>query len=160
MSRGGEVGPIQWGDADFTFRLGIGEQRKIQERCDAGISEIAARLSTLALALAQEDAKPMRHLIALGYGGSFRVDDVREVVLRGLVGGGMTENDAAKVVRERIDEQMDFKGGVSIAYAACMAALCGPEDEPLGERKAGAPQKKRSRAAKSASQPSTGQARP
>lgn len=158
MSRGGEVGPIQWGDAEYTFRLGIGEQRKVQERCDAGISEIAARLSTLALALSRDDGKSMRQLIGLGYGGTFRVDDVREVVLRGLVGGGMTENDAAAIVRERIDDQLDFKSGVVIAYAACMAALCGPEDEPLGESPAGAPKKKRSRAASSGTRASTRQA--
>ena len=156
MSRGGEVGPIQWGDAEYTFRLGIGEQRRVQEKCDAGVVEIARRLATLALALA-DDKKPssMRQLIGIGLGGTFRVDDVREVVLRGLIGAGMTEHEAAKIVRERIDEQMDFKGGVAIAYEVCMAAMCGPEDEPLGEVPAGARTKKRSRAAKSGSPVST-----
>ena len=43
MSRAGEL-IREWGDGERVFRLGIGEWRKIQETCDAGPGEIAARL--------------------------------------------------------------------------------------------------------------------
>ena len=151
MSRGGDIGPLLWGDAEYSFRLGIGELRKVQERCDSGPAEIATRL--YAIATTVKNKGTVEQAVAFGMGGAWKVDDVREVILRGLVGGGMTEHDAAKVVRERLDEQMDFKRGAPLAYAIIMAAISGPEDEPLGEEKAGTEKpKRRSRATKSGSE--------
>lgn len=148
MSRGGEVGPFAWGDDDITLRLGIGEWRKVQEKCDAGPFEIGQRLYFPAQAL--RSGHPLSVAIVSGVPGNFRIDDVREVLLRALIGGGLNEHVAAKMVRERLDEQMDLKTCILLAYAAVEATLDEPTDDPLGERKAGEVKpKSRSRARKS-----------
>lgn len=131
MSRAGEI-TLPWGDQDHTFRLGIGEWRRIQERCDAGPGEIYRRLILVATALGQ--GLSLKAAAASGFIGDWRIDDMREVILCGLMGGGLTEIQAAPLVRDRVDEKLDFAPNLALAYAIVKAGLGDVEDEPLGER--------------------------
>ena len=123
---------LPWGDQDHTFRLGLAEWRKIQERCDAGPGEIYRRLVGVAMAI--EQGLTLKAAAAMGMMGDWRIDDVREVILQGLVGGGASPLQAGALVRDRVDDSRDFKAHLALAYAIVAAALGDVEDEPLGEQ--------------------------
>ncbi len=130
MSRAGEI-TLPWGDGERTFRLGIGDWRKVQEKCDAGPGEILARLAPVFHATQQ--GLKFDQIVAMGYLGRWRIDDVREPLYRGLIGGGMTPTDAGKLITELVDERPLLEP-LSIAYQVVLASVVGSEDEPLGEQ--------------------------
>jgi hypothetical protein len=132
VSRSGEI-VRQWGDAERTFRLGIGEWRKIQETCDAGPAEIAARLAKWAAMRQRAPAVGFLDLLAAGGLGNWRVDDVREPLYRGLIGGGMSPTAAGFLMRDLFDER-PLTENVALALEIVLASLVGPEDEPVGEQ--------------------------
>jgi hypothetical protein len=129
MSRSGEI-TLPWGDEDRTFRLGIKEWEKVQEKCDAGPAEILSRLAPAFAALQQ--GLTFQQIIGAGYLGRWRVHDVREPLYRGLIGGGLDPTQAGKVVRELVDERPLLES-MAMAYQVVMASVTGAEDEPLGE---------------------------
>jgi len=131
VSRGGEI-VRQWGDADRTFRLGIGEWRKVQETCDAGPGEIAARLAAWAAVRQANPQAGLLHMLAAGGVGAWRVDDVREVLYRALIGGGLNPTEAGKLLRDLHDERPLLEN-IDLALAVVLASLVGAEDEPPGE---------------------------
>ena len=131
MSRSGEI-VRQWGDEERTFRLGIGEWRAVQEKCDAGPAEIAARLAAWAALRQRAPNASFLDLLAAGGLGRWRVDDVREPLYRGLIGGGMNPTAAGLVMRELFDER-PLTENVALALEVVLASLVGPEDEPVGE---------------------------
>jgi len=131
MSRSGEL-VREWGDAERTFRLGIGEWRKIQETCDAGPGEIAARLSAWAAVRQRNTGASFLDLLAGGAAGKWRVDDVREPLYRGLIGGGMNPTEAGRLLRDLHDERPMMEN-IDLALAVVLASLVGHEDEPAGE---------------------------
>lgn len=129
MSRSGEI-TLQWGDEERTFRLAIGDWRKVQEKCDAGPAEILARLAPVFAA--RQAGLSFDQIVAAGYLGRWRVDDVREPLYRGLIGGGMEPTLAGKLIRELVDERPLLEPLV-VAYEVVLASIVGAEDEPLGE---------------------------
>jgi hypothetical protein len=131
MSRGATL-VRQWGSDERTFRLGIGEWRKIQETCDAGPGEIAQRLAAWAAIRRAMPKADFIDLLAAGGAGRWRVDDVREVLFRGLTGGGMDPTSAGRVVRELHDERPLLEN-LALALEIVLVSLSGPEDEPVGE---------------------------
>lgn len=132
MSRSADVRLDFAGEERF-FRLGIREMRVIQEKVDAGPYEVFLRL---------QDSR-------------WRVDDVRETILQGLIGGGMETVPALKLVEKHFDA-LPILQFIPVAMGVLIAALSGVEDEPVGEPEAGTVKKKsRSRATKSALATST-----
>jgi hypothetical protein len=129
MSRAGEIS-LQFGDEERVFRLTIGAWRKIQEKCDAGPPEIASRLAA-GLAFRSQGLSPAQAL-AMGGLGRWRVDDIREVLYQGLIGGDMDPTAAGKVIRDLVDER-PLGECIAIAYAVVLASVVGSPDEPLGE---------------------------
>ena len=144
MSRSGEVVRL-WGSDERTFRLGIGEWRKVQETCDAGPAEIAARLSGWAAARKRAPTATFLDLLAAGALGNWRVDDIREPIFRGLIGGGMDPTSAGRLLRELHDER-PLMENVDLALEIVLVSMIGPEDEPVGEPE-GEPQTKTTSAA-------------
>lgn len=136
MSRAAEV-TLAFGGEDRMFRLPIGRLRALQEKCDAGPLELLQRLSA----------------------GNWRVDDVRETILQGLIGGDTPQAEATKLVQGYFDGT-PLADHTAMAQVILMAAVMGVEDEPPGELEAGAKRPNRSRARKSASQASTASAQP
>ena len=134
MSRHGEiVRPL--GGQDRTFRLGIGEWRKVQEACDAGPSELLARMAPPFQALRKGIS--FADLVGSGLLGRWRIDDVRVVLFHALVGGGLAPDPAMALIRAWVDERPLLEP-LPIAYQVVYASVCGAEDEeasgePQGE---------------------------
>ncbi|WP_336968347.1 gene transfer agent family protein [Brevundimonas aurantiaca] len=132
MSRGAEV-TLPFGGEDRLFRMPLGRMRAVQEKCDAGPPELLTRYV----------AK------------TWRVDDVREPILQGLIGGGLAPHEAQRLVETAMDglPMMPF---VAIAQAVVLAFLIGADDEEPGEAPAGEASANRpSREESSVSQAST-----
>lgn len=111
MSRGGEI-ELEWGGEDRRFRLAIGQLRELQDRTNAGPLELLKRLQD----------------------GTWRVDDARDTLRLGLIGGGMKPDEAAKLVRQYVDDYgYPPIAHIDFAKAVLFAALFGPEDETVGK---------------------------
>jgi hypothetical protein len=152
MSRTAET-LLPFGTEERKFRLGLGELRAVQEKCDAGPGELAQRLAPLVRALRAK--LTFGEILAAGMMGSWRVDDVREPILQGLIGGGMNPTEAGVLVRQVFDPRPLALEHLTVAFTVLTEGYLPPEDEPVappGEPKAGA-KPRRSRAAKSTSAP-------
>lgn len=106
---------VLFGDGEHKFRLAIGELRELEEKRDAGSPLILRRLLT----------------------GEWWVDDVREVIRLGLVGGGMPATDAIKLVKRYVEDRPAWHENALIASTTLGAALMGVEDEEPGKSEAG-----------------------
>jgi len=148
-------------EADFGgeprfFRVANGELRKIQEKCDAGPAHIAAAIAPCVQAVRQNPKATILELALAGL-GDWMVDYIREPVFQGLLGGGMSPNEAGKLVRTWIDDR-GFKGLVEnagLALTLIVAGVDSPEDEEPGEPDAGVMTPTRSREERSTSAGST-----
>ncbi len=132
--RGSGVVEEDFGGEKRLFRIRCGELRKIQETCGTGPGEVARRV---ARGVAVRRANPKASIldqVAIGL-GEWRVDDVREPIFLGLIGGGMAPNDAGKLVREWIDDR-GFHGlieNLDLALVLLVAGIDEPEDDRVGE---------------------------
>lgn len=123
MSRSAEV-TLAFGGEERLFRLPIDRLRALQEKTDCGPMELLQRYSA----------------------GTWRVDDIREALLQGLIGGGLTSTEATQLVLSHFDGT-PLADSVPLAHGIVMAAVVGAEDEPQEKPKAGAKTKTRSREA-------------
>lgn len=112
MSRDASI-TIAWADGDHKFRLAIGHIRELQEKLKVGPMAILRRMGS----------------------GDWLVDDAREVLRLGLIGGGKTPTEALALVGRYVDDR-PFAESVQPAMAVLLAAVIGVEDEPLGKREA------------------------
>lgn len=111
MARSGEIGPLDWANGSYTFRMGWGELIKLQEEVDAGPWMVLQRLST----------------------GAWGVKDISAIIRLGLIGGGLEPGKALALVRDYVEERppaenLSFATG--ILYAAVQGA---PDGEQPGE---------------------------
>jgi hypothetical protein len=113
MSRDASITFI-WGEDDRTFRLGWGELEKLQEACDCGPYVLLNRL----------------------HSGSWRIEDIREVIRWGLIGGGMPHADAAKKIKLYV-EGLPPAQNLEAAQKIMRVGTFGASDETVGEQ--GAP---------------------
>ena len=117
------------------FLVRIGQLRKIEGACGTGCGEVARRLSRcVSLMAAAPEKATILDMVGLGL-GDWRVDDVREPIFQGLIGGGMNPNEAGALVREWIDDR-GFKGLVEntgLALVLIATGVSEPEDDKLGE---------------------------
>jgi len=115
MSSDGSI-TFPWADGEYRFRLAIGQLRELQDKCDAGPAQIAHRLGV----------------------GLWRVDDVRETLRLGLIGGGMKPVEALILVKRYVDER-PWMESVNPAQLVLMAALVGDPNEPVGKGEVATP---------------------
>lgn len=97
--RHGQV-ELDWADGTYSFRLAIDGVEELEEKCDLGIIEIAARLQAR----------------------TCRLKQISEVLRIGLIGGGMKPVDALKLVRRHVDER-PVDENRDVAYAVVLAGL-------------------------------------
>lgn len=121
--------------ADFAgeeriFRLRLGEIRRIEDKCQAGVGEVLRRLCRAVMLLDQ-----LGGIEAVSAGLEIRADDVRETLLQGLTGGGMPAPEAARLVRREIDDR-GFPGIRDYIHTAALV-LWGSQETPPGEPAAG-----------------------
>jgi hypothetical protein len=147
------------------FRLTVPDLAKLQHpsECDAGPGVIAGELARAVQILELRREKKLSTLAAIGAGlGAWRVEFVTRPLFHGLVRGGMAPNDAGRLIRQNIEERgfLGLLENVTLAFQVVTGATHGPGDDPVGEPDGAAaartPRRKpRSRAARSASRPST-----
>lgn len=133
--------PIQqdFAGEERSFLVRLGELRKIEERCEAGVFMIAGELSRCVYTLRQRPNASLFDQLVMGLGG-LRADYVREPILQGLIAGGMASPEATKIVRGEIDDRgfMGLVEAAPLALAVLIAGVSVPKGtEPLGEPTAG-----------------------
>ena len=113
MADGSGSVAFDWADGTYSFRLAIGQLRELQDKTGIGPAALFDRLS----------------------GRDWRVDDLRETIRLGLIGGGMDPLDALVLVRRYVDERPLLES-VQPAFRIMVAALVGVADDPAGKKKA------------------------
>lgn len=94
----------------------------LEDACGAGIFEIAERLESVARASAEERI-----------GGRAKLNDIRETIRLGLIGGGKSSDEAAKLVRLHVDGYPTLEG-VLVAYNIIAAVLRGVPGDDVGKK--------------------------
>ena len=135
-----------FGRDEHPFVLTIAGWRDTEKTCDAGLGLIAARLAPLVGLIAVGPTLPggMIPAIAAGQLGAARIDDVREPILQGLIGGGMTPTLAGALVRGEFDALASAGRSPMLTFALLAweivtGAIVGLPDEPMGESEATSP---------------------
>ncbi|MEO4000312.1 gene transfer agent family protein [Mesorhizobium sp. CAU 1732] len=138
-----------FGGAERKFRLAIGELRELQEKCEAGPATILARLMSYQpqseflkrphpkdFDLGENDSDYISALnvfaLVRNFGGDWRVDDVREPIRLGLIGGGITPTDAWVAVSRYVDTR-PLTEHISLAAAILLKALSEDKDDAVGK---------------------------
>ncbi|MGI2036410.1 gene transfer agent family protein [Rhizobium panacihumi] len=143
---------LSFGGRFRPFRLDIGALRELQGLCNAGPSTILARLmsfqpqaanlrrpepETYTLGAADPDflADFNSYAMLRSIGGDWRIEDVRETIRLGLIGGGATPSDASVAVMTYVDqvERFPIVDNIGIASAVLIHALTAPEGEKVGK---------------------------
>ncbi len=124
MSRDASISLV-WGDGEHRFRLAIGELRELEEKRKAGPVQIAERLTGL-YDMFGNTRLPRR----------LAVDDIRETIRLGLIGGGMAPHEAVTLVDGYL-ERWPLLRSAGVAAQVLDAALSGRPDEPVGKRSGG-----------------------
>lgn len=106
---------IVWPGGEHNFRLGIGELRALEQRCDAGCVVVLMRL----------------------LGQTWKIDDVLSPIRLGLVGGGMDERAAQKAVDDALAVISPYALAVTSADIIRRFIMWDGDDQP-GEADAGA----------------------
>lgn len=107
MSSDGAI-EFDWGDGRHRFRLAIGQLRELQDKCSAGPAQILQRLQDR----------------------TWRIDEPREIIRLGLIGGGMMPTQAIALVVRYFDER-PFNENIIPAFNILASALVGvPDDQP------------------------------
>lgn len=104
---------IEWGGEEHIFDLKLGNVRALQEKTGIGPALIAHRLQT----------------------GAWNVDDYRETLKQGLIGGGKTPNDAEKLVKQHCDER-PAKESILPATCVLLSWINGAPKATVGKKKA------------------------
>lgn len=120
------------GGVERTFRLGLGQIRAVEQACDAGLGELAQRLATWPDMRERHPEAGLLALVAAGAIGRWRVADVREPILQGLLGAGLDAREAHAVVKQWVEER-PLVENVGLALGVVLAPLFGPEGDALGK---------------------------
>lgn len=108
-----------WGDGEHKFCLRIGELREFEAKREAGTLEVVDRILSR----------------------RWRVDDLREAIRLGLIGGGMTPVDAHVLCVRYVDNRPKVES-VEPALRILLAALEGDPKDKVGKKKAGMTKRK------------------
>jgi hypothetical protein len=99
---------LAWADGDYTFNVQkIGQALELQEKCGAGVGTIMTRLLN----------------------GAFFVNDFRETIRLGLIGGGDVNPPAALSLVKRYVDERPWKESVLVATAIISAAIVGAPEK-------------------------------
>lgn len=117
MSRNGSI-ELDFADGTYTFRLGIGQLRELQESVNQPRVKLGAPLigpGTLLQLLQTYDAWP---------------HEVREILRLGLIGGGLKPLEALDLVRRYVEVRPLMETTLH-AQAVLTAALAGTPEESI-----------------------------
>lgn len=102
---------FDFADGAYGFRLAVGELEELQEKTGCGPYTL------------------LRRLLA----NDWRLEDVRETIRLGLIGGGVKPTDALNLIRRYIDQRSDWLNNAMLAQAIVSAALIGAPEEVPGK---------------------------
>jgi hypothetical protein len=103
---------IVWAGGEDAFCLAkIGLILDLEEKCKAGIGVIAARLES----------------------GAYYLNDIRETIRLGLIGGGKTPDQAMAAVKNHVDGN-PLGHCQLVAYEIVKAVIVGVPDDPVGAK--------------------------
>lgn len=105
MSRDASIS-LDWADGTYTFRLAWAQLSELQEKCDAG---------------------PFVILDRLGH-GSWKIEDIANVMRLGLIGGGLEPVKALKLTRAYVETRPPMEN-LMYAQAILSVAVMGAPDE-------------------------------
>lgn len=118
MSRHGTI-RLVWGGDERPFRLSFKELRELQELCTLPTDKLVSGPLSIATRLGE---------------GTWRVQDIRETLRLGLVGGGMPSNEATRLVIRHVEEyDTPLAEHALHARAIIFAALMGAREDPAGK---------------------------
>lgn len=126
---------IIWGDGEHIFRLALKQLSELQDKTGYGPEALYNRVKD----------------------GEWFARDLRETIRLGLIGGGMDEVAAAKLMRQYFDESPLLKHKPTVT-AILLAALLGPPDDQVG--KAGRGRKQESKSAVASPSPTSSETQP
>jgi hypothetical protein len=126
MSRDASV-TIEWAGEERLFRLGMAELARLQEARDEGPYMTFSRL----------------------HSPNWKIEDMREVLRLGLIGGGMSEADASRLVKREMESPPFYN--LPVAMKVMAAGFKGAPDEEAGLPKSRAPRANGSTASSGAS---------
>lgn len=101
---------IAWGDGEHTFRLPYRQLQELQDKTGCGPEELAGRIRS----------------------GTWRVDDIRETIRLGLIGGGMDPMPALTLTMRYVDNR-PWAENKRPAYLILMAILTQPDGDKVGK---------------------------
>jgi hypothetical protein len=105
---------IVWPAGENSFRLGIGELRAIEQKCEAGCAVVLMRLLST----------------------QWKIDDVIAPLRLGLIGGGMSEREAQKTIDAALDVASPYALAIPAAEVLRRFIMWETPDQP-GEPEAG-----------------------
>ncbi|WP_375414625.1 gene transfer agent family protein [uncultured Bradyrhizobium sp.] len=104
---------IIWANGEDQFCLAkVGLILDLEEKCKAPFAVIMARLES----------------------GTWGLNDVRETIRLGLIGGGMAPDRAMTAVKNHVDEnRQGLAHSVLVAYEVVKVVMFGVPDDPVGK---------------------------
>lgn len=103
---------IIWAGGQDQFCLAkVGLILDLEAKCEAGIATVMTRLGS----------------------GTWRLNDVREPIRLGLIGGGMAPDKAMQAVRNHVDDN-PLTSSCLLAYAIIEAVMVGVPGDPVGKK--------------------------
>ena len=96
-----------WADGDYTFRLALAQMLELQDKTNAGPMELMSRIGS----------------------HRWRVQDLRETIRLGLIGGGLKPAEAVTLVQRYVDAR-PWEESVPVALDILVAAVAIPAGEP------------------------------
>ncbi len=107
---------IAWQGGEHNFCLAAaGDIFTLEANCKAGIAGIHRRL----------------------LGGEWFLNDIRETIRLGLIGGGMAADDAMQLIKSSVDANpRGLAPSIVVAIAVLEAVIIGVPDDPVGKNQA------------------------
>jgi hypothetical protein len=102
-----------WGDGEYDFLLRLGEIRELQEKTGLGPYKLFERIRT----------------------HEWFIDDLRETIRLGLIGAGLDNAIALKLIKNNFDARQKLQQEIP-ALAILSAFLTGDKEDPVGKSKA------------------------
>jgi Phage tail tube protein, GTA-gp10 len=100
-----------------------------------GENEFCLAKIGLMIALEEKCGVPIAHIFDRLLVGKWGVQDVRETIRLGLMGGGMTPNDALTAVKTHVDENPNgLAPSVLVAIEILKAVMVGVPRDPVGKK--------------------------
>lgn len=106
------IGPLDWADGSYTFRLGNAELMLLQDATDCGPYFLLEKIA----------------------GRRWLVQELSHIIRLGLIGGGTTPEAALKLVRAYVEARPPMESA-QLAYAVLAAGVMGAPDEPPKKRR-------------------------